>query len=108
MFATKFKLEDRAAKSEVYYEHDLEQTGKKLGVITIPSFYNNLSRDVKKELQKLKDEKVEGVIVDLRGNGGGSLTEATLLTGLFIDKGPVVQVRDGANRVQVNSDRDGF
>ncbi|REL27168.1 carboxy terminal-processing peptidase [Thalassotalea euphylliae] len=104
----KIKLEDRAAKSEVYYEHDLEQTGKKLGVITIPSFYNNLSRDVKKELQKLKDEKVEGVIVDLRGNGGGSLTEATLLTGLFIDKGPVVQVRDGANRVQVNSDRDGF
>ncbi|REL29715.1 carboxy terminal-processing peptidase [Thalassotalea euphylliae] len=104
----KIKLEDRAAKSEVYYEHDLEQSGKKLGVITIPSFYNNLSRDVKKELEKLKSEKVEGVIVDLRGNGGGSLTEATLLTGLFIDKGPVVQVRDGANRVQVNSDRDGF
>ncbi|MFD2166569.1 carboxy terminal-processing peptidase [Thalassotalea euphylliae] len=104
----KIKLEDRAAKSDVYYENSLEQTGKKLGVITIPSFYNNLSRDVKAELEKLKEEKVEGVIVDLRGNGGGSLTEATLLTGLFIDKGPVVQVRDGANRVQVNSDRDGY
>ncbi len=104
----KIKLEDRAAKSDVYYENELEQSGKKLGVITIPSFYNNLSRDVKKELEKLGNEKVEGVIVDLRGNGGGSLNEATLLTGLFIDKGPVVQVRDGANRVQVNSDRDGF
>ncbi len=102
------KLEDRAASSEVYFENEVEKSGKKLGVITIPSFYNNLSRDVKSEIEKLKGEEVEGIIVDLRGNGGGSLTEATLLTGLFIDKGPVVQVRDGANRVQVNSDRDGY
>ena len=101
------KLEDRAAKSEVYFEKEGDENTKKLGVITIPSFYNNLSRDVKLEIAKLKDENVEGIIVDLRGNGGGSLTEATLLTGLFIDKGPVVQVRDGANRVQVNSDKDG-
>lgn len=104
----KIKLEDRAAKSEIYLEHEGQPDSKKLGVITIPSFYNNLSRDVKNELEKLKVEGVEGVIVDLRGNGGGSLTEATLLTGLFIDKGPVVQVRDGANRVQVNSDKDGY
>ena len=102
------KLEDRAAKSEVYYENEADENAKKLGVITIPSFYNNLSRDVKLEIAKLKDENVSGIIVDLRGNGGGSLTEATLLTGLFIDKGPVVQVRDGANRVQVNSDKDGI
>tara|TARA_R110000737_G_scaffold70695_2_gene99126 strand:- start:2901 stop:4937 length:2037 start_codon:yes stop_codon:yes gene_type:complete len=102
------KLEDRAAKSEVYSEKEGDENTKKLGVITIPSFYNNLSRDVKLEIAKLKDENVEGIIVDLRGNGGGSLTEATLLTGLFIDKGPVVQVRDGANRVQVNSDKDGI
>ncbi|WP_076417873.1 carboxy terminal-processing peptidase [Colwellia sp. UCD-KL20] len=102
------KLEDRAAKSEVYYEIPGDKTSKKLGVINIPSFYNNLSRDVKVELKKLDDENVEGVIVDLRGNGGGSLTEATLLTGLFIDKGPVVQVRNGANRIEVNSDRDGI
>lgn len=101
------KLEDRAAKSEVYFEKVGDENTKKLGVITIPSFYNNLSRDVKLEIAKLKDENVAGIIVDLRGNGGGSLTEATLLTGLFIDKGPVVQVRDGANRVQVNSDKDG-
>ncbi|WDD96993.1 carboxy terminal-processing peptidase [Thalassomonas actiniarum] len=102
------KLEDRAAKSEVYYEKAGDVDSKKLGVITIPSFYNNLSRDVKKELDSLKAQQVEGIIVDLRGNGGGSLTEATLLTGLFIDKGPVVQVRDGANRVSVNSDKDGY
>ncbi|MDO7083430.1 carboxy terminal-processing peptidase [Pseudocolwellia sp. AS88] len=101
------KLEDRAAKSEVYYETPGDETSKKLGVINIPSFYNNLSRDVKVELKKLEEENVEGVIVDLRGNGGGSLTESTLLTGLFIDKGPVSQVRNGANRIEVNSDRDG-
>jgi len=101
------KLEDRAAKSEVYLENPDDADSKKLGVITIPSFYNNLSRDVKKELEKLKDQEVQGIIVDLRGNGGGSLSEATLLTGLFIDKGPVVQIRDGANRIVVNSDRDG-
>jgi carboxyl-terminal processing protease len=101
------KLEDRAAKSEVYYEKTGDENSKKLGVITIPSFYNNLSRDVKKELDKLAAEQVEGIIIDLRGNGGGSLPESILLTGLFIDKGPVVQVRDGANRIQVNSDNDG-
>ncbi len=101
------KLEDRAAKSEVYLENPEVADSKKLGVITIPSFYNNLSKDVKKEIAKLKEQEVQGIIVDLRGNGGGSLSEATLLTGLFIDKGPVVQIRDGANRIQVNSDRDG-
>lgn len=102
------KLEDRAAKSEVYYEKEGDENTTKLGVITIPSFYNHLSRDVKLEIAKLKEQNVAGIIVDLRGNGGGSLTEATLLTGLFIDKGPVVQVRDGANRVNVNSDKDGI
>ncbi len=102
------KLEDRAAKSEIYQENPEVADSKKLGVITIPSFYNNLSKDVKKEIAKLKEQDVQGIIVDLRGNGGGSLSEATLLTGLFIDKGPVVQIRDGANRIQVNSDRDGI
>jgi len=107
MIRAKIKLEDRAAKSKVY---DVQADGKmhKLGVITVPSFYNNLSRDVRKELVKLKAAKVEGIIVDLRGDGGGSLNEATLLTGLFIDKGPVVQIRDGANRVEVNADEDGI
>ncbi len=108
MIRDKIILEDRAAKSEVYFEKAGDEDSKKLGVITIPSFYNDLSRDVKKELAKLKAENVEGIIVDLRGNGGGSLREATLLTGLFIDRGPVVLVRDGANRIQVNEDTDGI
>ena len=103
----KIKLEDRAAKSEVYVPETGPHQGEKLGVITIPSFYNKLSVDVRKELESLKEQKVEGVIVDLRGNGGGSLTEATLLTGLFIDKGPVVQIRDGAGRIRVEQDVDG-
>ena len=115
------KLENKAAKSEVYFEGigitdsesedsaktDTIQQGNKLGIITIPSFYNNLSRDVRTELAKLKEENVQGIIIDLRGNGGGSLPEATLLTGLFIDKGPVVQIRNGANRVDVHRDKDG-
>ncbi|MGJ8693887.1 MAG: carboxy terminal-processing peptidase [Thalassotalea sp.] len=102
------KLEDRAAKSEVYSEQTATGEARKLGVINIPSFYNNLSRDVKKEIEKLKADNVEGIIIDLRGNGGGSLTEATLLTGLFIDKGPVVQVLNQKKHVEVQRDLDGL
>jgi len=103
----KVRLEDRAADSHVFES----QTGKldaKVGVITIPSFYNNLSADVKKEVKKLKDQNVDGIIVDLRGNGGGSLSEASLLTGLFIDKGPVVQIRNGVGNIDVRGDHDGI
>ncbi len=102
----KIKLEDRAAKSEVYVPDTGPHQGEKLGVITIPSFYNNLHADVKKEVDALKAQNVKGVIVDLRGNGGGSLTEATLLSGLFIEKGPVVQIRYGEGKVSVNRDTD--
>ncbi len=106
------KLENKAAKSEVYFENigtdDKNSQGKKLGVITIPSFYNNLSQDIKKEIKKLKEQEIQGIIIDLRGNGGGSLPEATRLTGLFIDKGPVVQIRNGANRVEILRDKDGI
>ncbi|KXI29046.1 carboxy terminal-processing peptidase [Paraglaciecola hydrolytica] len=103
----KIKLEDKAAKSEVYVPKTGSHKDQKLGVITIPSFYNNLHADVQKELDSLNEQQVQGIIVDLRGNGGGSLTEATLLTGLFIDKGPVVQIRDGAGRIRVEKDVDG-
>jgi carboxyl-terminal processing protease len=103
----KIKLEDRAAKSEVYAPKDGLNKGQKLGVISIPSFYNNLHQDVKKEIQSLNEKGVRGIIVDLRGNGGGSLTESTLLSGLFIDKGPVVQIRDGAGRIRLEKDVDG-
>lgn len=103
----KIKLEDRAAKSEVYTPETGPEAGRKLGVITIPSFYNNLHQDVKKELDSLKAQSVEGVIVDLRGNGGGSLTEATLLSGLFFDRGPVVQIKNAAGRTRIEKDTDG-
>jgi len=103
----KIKLEDRAAKSEVYIPKDGPNKDQKLGVISIPSFYNNLHKDVKKEINSLNEQDVQGVIVDLRGNGGGSLTEATLLSGLFIDRGPVVQIRDGAGRIRLEKDVDG-
>jgi len=103
----KIKLEDRAAKSEVFVPDTGPHADEQLGVITIPSFYNNLHTDVEKEIESLKAQNVKGIIVDLRGNGGGSLTEATLLTGLFIEKGPVVQIRYGQTKVSVNRDTDG-
>jgi carboxyl-terminal processing protease len=103
----KVKLEDRAAKSEVYIPDSGPHQGQKLGVISIPSFYHNLHVDVMKELDKLKEQSVEAVIVDLRGNGGGSLPESVLLSGLFIDEGPVVQVRYENGRISVDSDTDG-
>lgn len=101
----KIRLEDRAAKGEVF-KSMLHQNGKNIGVINIPSFYNNLTEDVRKELAALKEQKVEGIVVDLRGNGGGSLPEAITLTGLFIDKGPVVQIREGNGRITQNDDTD--
>ncbi len=102
----KVKLEDRAADSQVF-ESQTGELSAKIGVITIPSFYNHLSADVAAEVAKLKDQSVDGIIVDLRGNGGGSLNEASRLTGLFIDRGPVVQIRSGAGNINVLGDYDG-
>ncbi|PSU48319.1 carboxy terminal-processing peptidase [Photobacterium frigidiphilum] len=97
----KIRLEDRAVKSEV------KTVGsKKIGVIEVPSFYVGLAEDTKKEIAKLNESQVDGVVIDLRNNGGGALTEATALTGLFINSGPVVQVRDSYGRVKVNGDSD--
>ena len=102
----KIKLEDRQAKSEVI-ESDLPQyKGRKIGVINVPSFYVNLTQDVKKLISGLKEQQVEGIIIDLRNNGGGALSEATALSGLFIGKGPVVQVKSGNQRVNVKYDPD--
>ncbi|KUE79726.1 carboxy terminal-processing peptidase [Aeromonas schubertii] len=98
----KVRLEDRAAKSKVVMAE-----GKKIGVLEIPSFYVNLHEDVIKELASLNKKKIDGLVVDLRGNGGGALTEASALTGLFITAGPVVQIRDHMGRVTVNGDDDG-
>ena len=96
----KIHLEEREAKSSIEVID-----GKNIGVISIPSFYMNLSIDVDKELQKLKTQNIKGIVIDLRNNGGGALSEATLLTGLFIKTGPVVQVRDSRNEIFVHKDK---
>ncbi|MCG6863057.1 MAG: carboxy terminal-processing peptidase [Chromatiaceae bacterium] len=112
------KLEDQAAKS--YLIDDMDSApGIRIGVIEIPAFYRDFraeskgnkdfrstTRDVRNLIQKLQKQGVSGIVVDLRGNGGGSLTEATELTGLFIDEGPVVQVKDSFGKVEVETDPD--
>lgn len=100
------KLEDRAAKVEVKTMEEGPYKDRSLGVITVPSFYHNVSEDVKRLITEAKEGGAEGIIMDLRTNGGGSLQEAIRLTGLFIDSGPVVQVADGSGRREVNGDRD--
>ncbi|KJY82443.1 carboxy-terminal protease [Vibrio galatheae] len=97
----KIRLEDRAVKSEV-----IEKDGKKIGVLEVPSFYVGLAKDTDALISELKTQQVDGIIVDLRNNGGGALTEASALTGLFIKSGPVVQVRDSYGRVNVKGDFD--
>ncbi len=112
------KLEEQAAKSDILnFEHNGKQF--KVGIINLPAFYTDFegqrlgkpdykstTRDVKSLIEKLKEEKVDGVIMDLRGNGGGSLQEAIQLTGLFIKDGPVVQVKNTNNIIEVNRDPD--
>ena len=114
----KIKLEEQAAKSEVI-EIDENNQKYKIGVIDVPTFYidftayqrgekdyRSTTRDVDKLLTNLKSEKIDAIILDLRGNGGGSLTEATQLMGLFIDEGPIVQVQDSSGHIEVHRDRD--
>ncbi|NWA62942.1 carboxy terminal-processing peptidase [Pantoea sp. B9002] len=99
----KIRLEDRAVKGTVH------NVGKqKVGVLDIPGFYVGLTDDVKVQLQKLQKQNVDSVVIDLRTNGGGALTEAVSLSGLFIPSGPVVQVRDNNGRVREDSDNDGI
>ncbi|MCM2681154.1 carboxy terminal-processing peptidase [Echinimonas agarilytica] len=102
----KIRLEDQAAKTEVKKAEEGLYAGREVAVLDIPSFYNGLTEDVRKQLEEVVLDKVEAVIVDLRGNGGGSLPEAISLTGLFIDRGPVVQRRNMIGEVTVDSDRD--
>ncbi len=112
------KLEEQAAKKSVIEVKDGEQV-RRVGVITLPTFYQDFegrrrdepdyrsaSRDVAKLIAELRQDKVEGVLLDLRNNGGGSLPEAVAVTGLFIDRGPVVQVKDSTGRLMIERDQD--
>jgi carboxyl-terminal processing protease len=101
------ELEETFVKSAI-----VEKDGKKYGVINLPKFYidfneknyRNSATDMKKELSYLKQEKVEGVLIDLRDNGGGSLKTAIEIAGLFIDHGPVVQVKYRGEKANIRSD----
>ncbi|GAB2783411.1 carboxy terminal-processing peptidase [Halomonas shantousis] len=110
------KLEDQAAKSEIV---TLTRDGSehKIGVIDVPAFYvdfdawqageeeyRSTTRDVAKEIESLKEQGAEGIVLDLRNNGGGALQEANSLIGLFIDRGPTVQVRDARGRISLYGD----
>ena len=113
------QLEEQAAKSEVIEVEGVEgEIDKRIGVIELPAFYQDFqgrrnrdgdytsaTRDVARILEAFKGEGGDGVVLDLRGNGGGSLNEAVELTGLFIDTGPVVQVRESGGRVNVEGVR---
>ena len=106
------KLKDQEAKAEVL---DLEEQGRpvRIGWITLPSFYANMenrgtpkstTEDVTSLIARLKREGIQGLVIDLRRDGGGSLEEAINLTGLFIPKGPVVQAKDSNGKITVSQD----
>ena len=97
----KIRIEDQAAKLTVE-----KVDGVTVAVIKIPSFYLGLTNDVKKLLVEMQTKGASALIVDLRENGGGALTEAVGLSGLFISDGPVVQVRDAYQRIRVHEDPD--
>lgn len=107
-------LEEQAAKKSL-----LEKNGARIGVVTLPSFYldfegqkqnkpdfKSTSRDVARIVEELKAEGIDGLILDLRNNGGGALDEAVKLTGLFIPEGPVVQIRNSQGGRMVLADED--
>ena len=112
----KISLDKQAAKKSIIEIKEGKIT-RRIGVISLPGFYQDFAahqkgdkdfrsatRDVSRLLEELKKEKVDSVLMDLRNNGGGSLAEAIELTGLFIDKGPVVQQRDSNGNISVEND----
>ncbi len=126
VFREEIQLNDRAAKSKVYDVNVTEgdaasakATTLKIGVVTLPSFYMDFegrqnqeenfrssSRDMLKQITALKAQNIDGMIVDLRGNGGGSLDESINVAGLFIQKGPVVQIKRMEGSTDVHEDKD--
>lgn len=107
------KLADQQAKASII-DLSIGPTKRRIGVIDLPSFYAGMAAgsprsataDVSRLLTKLEHEHVEGIVLDLRHNGGGSLGEAVSLTGLFIPQGPIVQTRDPAGKIDVEADTD--
>ncbi len=115
----KIVLSEESAKRKIQTVKGTDGKAYKVGIIDLPKFYidfeavrrgdpdyKSTTRDVRLIIDSLKRDGVDAIVMDLRNNGGGSLVEAVELTGLFIDKGPVVQVRDTRNRVQVDSDEE--
>jgi carboxyl-terminal processing protease len=117
MVREKIVIKDELAKKEIRTYNSNGKT-EKIGIIDIPAFYvdnslqpsdpnyHSTTYDVKRILDTLRNEHVDGIVLDLREDGGGSLSEAISLTGLFIKDGPVVQVKDTRNQVEVDSDDD--
>lgn len=106
------KLEEQAAQKKVIEINDVQGNSRKIGIIDIPAFYldfdayrrgdpefKSTTRDVARLIQELNQEEIDGLVIDLRNNGGGSLREANELTGLFIEYGPTVQIRSASSRV---------
>jgi carboxyl-terminal processing protease len=116
MVRKKISMEEQAAKKSIIQVKE-NGVARRIGIISLPTFYQDFearrkgdkdfksaTRDVARILGELKKDKVDNVLIDLRNNGGGSLVEAVELTGLFIDKGPVVQQRNAEGRVEVEAD----
>ncbi len=110
------KLTEQEAKAEVIEKVLPDGSIQKLGWITLPSFYQDMeksrtgkstSRDVAALLKRLEQEQIQGLVIDLRKDGGGSLDEAIKMSGLFINQGPVVQVKDANGDIDVLKDREG-
>lgn len=118
LFRDEIKIVNQRAKAEIIeMPADKSGPGLKLGVIQLPSFYGDIERsdgqtapnstgDVRRLIDKVRESKIDGLVLDLRNNGGGLLSEAVQLTGLFIDQGPVVQVKDSRGKKHVLSDFD--
>ncbi len=107
------KLKDQEARADIIIKKDRNGDPVKLGWLTLPSFYADMeghkkstTEDVRALLKRLKQEKIGGLVIDLRRNGGGSLEEAISLTGLFFKSGPVVQTKGSNDRVIISTDPD--
>jgi carboxyl-terminal processing protease len=110
----KVELKDEQASGEVIEMKTSKGASRRLGVITLPSFYADFeegkvscAKDVESILKRLIEEKIDGLILDLRNNGGGSLEEVRRMTGFFMDRGPVVQVKNTLSQVQVKDSENG-